>query len=161
MCADRQKFTIAVDEPNIRVSTYFDDSKMSIITEVPCVNGVPPESFVYFINNWLQCVKSINPLIAEIEELEPVQGYSVGKTKANVPWPLTTRCTIAARYPCPNFKEGEHLLMLSERGAESRAILSEEEQKNLCQARLFIAGWHFSPVKTADGQIKGTKICYL
>lgn len=51
--------------------------------------------------------------------------------------------------------------MLSERGAESRAALTEEEQNNLCLARLFIAGWHFAPVKSSDGQIKGTKICYL
>ena len=67
----------------------------------------------------------MNPLIEDVAELEPVQGYKVGKTIAKCPWPLSKRLTVAARYPIPNYKENEHMLMLSERGAESRTQMSE------------------------------------
>lgn len=111
--SDRSKFKVASDEANLKVSTYFEESRMSVISEVPCVVGVPPASFCYFINNWLDCVQNINPLISKIENLESIQGYCVGKTTAECPWPLSKRITIAARYPCPDFKEGEHMILLS------------------------------------------------
>lgn len=51
--------------------------------------------------------------------------------------------------------------MLSERGGESRVSLTEEEKKNSVIAKLFIAGWHFTPVEDSCGDIVGTKIVYL
>lgn len=134
---------------------------MSVITEVDCVAGVMPDDFIYFVENWLQCVKEFNPLMKEVFELEPVCGIKVSKTIANAPWPLANRVTFAARYPCVNFKPGEHLLMISQKGSEPRIHLTEQEKKDLAVAQLFIAGWQFSTVEDSCGDAVGTRICYL
>ena len=131
---NRSDYKVAVDEANLKVSTFFDDSKMSIITEVPCVQGVPPEQFKYFVDNWLDCVSHMNPLIKEVKELEPVQGIKVGRTLAEAPWPLANRVTYVARYPIKDYKDDEHLIMLSQRGAESRIQMTEQEKKDLALA---------------------------
>jgi hypothetical protein len=49
-----------------------------------------------------------------------------------VPWPLWKRITISARYPIVNFRDSEHLFVLSERGAEAsiKKNFSEEEAKD-------------------------------
>ena len=73
------------------------------------------------------------------------------------------RITISARYSIPNFNDGEHMFILSERGAEQaiKKNFSEEEAKDHVLARLTIAGWRFIPVRSAEGTIVGSRILYL
>jgi len=44
---------------------------------------------------------------------------------------------------------------MSERGAESRIILTEKEKKDLALARVLIGGWWFVPIRKGD-QVVGT-----
>lgn len=66
-----------------------------------------------------------------------------------------------ARYPCLDFKQNEHLFLMSERGAECRMIFTEEDAKSFALARLFVAGWHFSPETDNEDVVIGTKIFYV
>ena len=117
--ADNANVTLNTDEPNMKISTTFQDAQMCVITIVPCVEDLLPDDFIPFIENWADCIKDINPLLCRVEKLEPIQGYPVGKTVAECPWPLSNRINICARYPRLNWKPKEHLFVMSERGAES------------------------------------------
>lgn len=135
---------------------------MSVIIEANFPDLVP-NNFLYFLDNWASCSKKLNPLIDSAEELEPIQGFNVGRAVANTPWPLWKRVTFSARYPSVNYKKDEHLFILSERGAESviEKNFTEEDKKTFCLAKLFVAGWHFAPVHSAEGELVGTRILYL
>ena len=80
-----------------------------------------------------------------------------------MPWPLWKRITISARYPIVNFRDSEHLFVLSERGAEPsiKQNFSEEDAKDHVLAQLFVAGWHFAPVRSSEGEVVGTRVIYL
>jgi hypothetical protein len=115
------------------------------------------------MDNWATCSNKLNPLIQSAVELEPVQGYNIGKAIADVPWPLWKRVTISARYSIPNFKDGEHMFILSERGAEPtiQKNFTEDDAKEYVLARLTIAGWRFIPQRSEDGKIVGSRVIYL
>ena len=115
------------------------------------------------MDNWAQCSNKLNPLISSAVELEPSQGYNIGKAIADVPWPLWKRVTISARYPIKNFNNGGNMFILSERGAQStiKKNFTEEEAKEYVLARLTIAGWRFIQVRSPEGNIVGTRVLYL
>ena len=143
------------------VYIHFEDTRASVITEVHPIPDLLPEDFKFFIENWASCAAKLNPLIEEVKLLEPVQGYGVGRTVAVLPWPLSKRVMYTARYPCLDYKPSEYLFLMSERGAESRMSFTEEDAKSFALARLFVAGWHFSPEFDNEGIEIGTKIFYV
>lgn len=159
---ERQTFPKVVEEPNMTIyQTVQDDGKTNIVTEVPLVEGVLPDEFKYFIENWAVAAKEINPMLDSITELEPVQGYKVSRSVANAPWPLSNRVVYAARYPCIDYKPNEHVYVMSERGAESRMIWTEQDEKDFALGKVFVAGWSFQPVSDSEGTCTGTRIYYL
>lgn len=157
---DRANLTLNIDEPNIKVYTTFQDSNMVVVAEAPCVEDLHPDDFIVFIENWADCIADINPLLCRVDKLAPIQGYPVGRTVAQCPWPLSNRINICARYPVLNWKPNEHLMVMSVRGAESVNHLTEADG-DCCLATLFIAGWHFEPVLNSCDEISGTRITYL
>jgi hypothetical protein len=54
------------------VYSAFEESKLSVITEVPLVAGLVPNDFKYFIENWVECIKSVNTMLIEVVDLQPV-----------------------------------------------------------------------------------------
>jgi hypothetical protein len=50
---------------------------------------------------------------------------------------------------------------MSGRGAESRIIWTEQDEKELALGTVFVAGWSFQPVKNKEGTCIGTRIFYL
>jgi hypothetical protein len=109
---------VAVEENGkYNVHQANDGNKMSVVIEAN-FDDLVPDNFLYFMENWATCSTVLNPMIISAIELEPIQGYNVGKAIADVPWPLWKRITMSARYPIINFRDNEHLFILSERGAE-------------------------------------------
>ena len=72
MIENRTNFKKAVDEQNLIIYTLFEDSKMSIISEVPAVMDLLPEDFKFFIENWANCAAKLNPMIEVVQHLDPV-----------------------------------------------------------------------------------------
>lgn len=85
-------------------------------------------------------------MIEEVKILEPVNGYGTGRTVAVCPWPLSKRIMYSARYPCLDYKPGEHIFLMSERGSEPRIVFTELEAANYALAKLYVAGWNFAPI---------------
>lgn len=131
---------------------------MSTVVSVDQVEGLTGSDFKYFIDNWCDCVAQVNPLILQVQSLEPVDGVPVAYTVAKCPPPLSNRVNFNARYVRYDREPGEILFMLSERGAESRVHTVD---KNLVLARCFVAGWQFIPVLDSTGEEVGTKIFYM
>ena len=67
MLENRATFEKVVNEPEFIIYTSFEESKMSVISEIPCVDDLYPEDFIYFIQNWTSCAQKINPLIEEVK----------------------------------------------------------------------------------------------
>ena len=150
-----------LDEPGLTIYQHYEDNgKMSIITELACAKNIMPNEFKYFIENWQNAAKDLNPLIDQVEELEPVQGFKVAMTIAKAPWPLSARIMFSGRYPTIDFKPNEHVFVMSERGAESRINFTQAHEKDHVLAKLSVAGWHFSPISQNDKCV-GTRIFYL
>lgn len=123
---DRQTWKKSIDEANFKVFTSFENpQQMAVITEIPACLGVMPDDFKYFCMNWDKCVKLINPMLADLQYLKDEQGYGVTKTVANAPWPLYKRLTYTVRFPMPDYKPGEHVLLMSSKGAEAQAVFTE------------------------------------
>ena len=99
-------------------------------------------------------------MIDSIDELEPVQGYNVTKTTANAPWPLSKRIIFAARYLCLDHEPNHHVLLVAEKGSESRAVFTEKDAAEFALARCYIAGWSFQPVYEGETLV-GTRIFYV
>lgn len=161
MIDNRKTFTRAIEEPNLIIYTSFEESKMAVVSEVPCVVGLYPDEFKHFILNWPECAKLCNPILLEIIQLEPVQGYAVAKTVGDAPWPISKRISYSCRYPHLDYKPNEHVLILSERGSETQINFTEQDAKDFALAKLFIAGWYFGPVLDSEGNLVGTKIFNL
>lgn len=157
---NRTSFKVAVDEKHVKVYTKFEESKMSVITEVPFVEGLIPDDFRFFIQNWAECAPKLNPLIESVQLLDPVNGYGTGKTVAVCPWPLSKRIMYTARYPLLDYKPGHHVFLMSERGAESRIDFTKQDAKDFALAKLYVAGYSFEPVLKNE-QVVGTKILYV
>lgn len=162
--ADLSKYPLVSSEENGKYNVHQtnDGNKMSVIIEAN-FNDLFPINFLYFINNWAVCSLVVNKMIKSAVELEPIQGYNIGKAIADTPWPLSNRITISARYPIINFRDNEHLFVLSERGAEAsiKANFSDEEAKDHVLAKLSVAGWHFAAVRSPEGKVIGTRVIYL
>ena len=150
----------AIEEPNLIVYNLFEGDNMTLIGEVPLARGMMPEEFKYFIQNWPVAAKQINSMIDSVEELEPVQGYNVTKTTANAPWPLSKRVIFAARYPCIHHEPDHHVLLIAEKGSETRAKFTEKDAAEFALARCHIAGWSFKPVYEGETLV-GTRIIYV
>lgn len=159
---DRANFKVDVNQPNIKVSVWSEtESKQSIITEAPLVAGVHPDAFLYFIDNWIECVGEMNPIMKETKWLEPIGNTRISRTVMKAPWPVDDRVSFEATYPCKNIEDGKHLLLISVRGAESRIVLTEKEKKDWEVATLFMAGWYFQAVRNAQGEIIGSSITMI
>ena len=133
---------------------------MTLIGEVPLARGLIPEEFKYFIENWPVAAKQVNSMIDSIQELEPVQGINVTKTTANAPWPMSKRVMFAARYPCIDYEQNHHVLLVSGKGAESRINFTEQDAADFALATCHVAGWSFQPVYEAENLV-GTRIFYV
>lgn len=57
MINERTMYPKSIDEPNLIVYSAFDESKLSVITEVPLAAGLFPDDFKHFIENWVECIK--------------------------------------------------------------------------------------------------------
>lgn len=67
MIENRGTFEKVVNEPEFIIYTSFEESKMSVISEIPSVEDLLPEDFIYFIENWSSCAQKINPMIEEVK----------------------------------------------------------------------------------------------
>ncbi len=103
MINERAQYPKSIDEPNLIVYSAFEESKLSVITEVPLVAGLVPNDFKYFIENWVECIKSVNTMLIEVVDLQPVQGVPVARSIADAPWPLSKRMMYTARYISVNY----------------------------------------------------------
>ncbi len=56
MIEERTQYPKSIDEPNMIVYSAFEESKLSVITEVPLVSDLLPNDFKYFIENWIECI---------------------------------------------------------------------------------------------------------
>lgn len=133
---------------------------MTLISEYFAA-GFSTAEFKFYIQDWLNTAKSVNPMIERIDRLEDVEGYEVMRQVANAPWPLSNRVVFVARYPCIDYAQDEHLMILSERGTESRFVWSEQEEKDFALAHCFLAGWNFAPALDSSGDEIGTNIFYI
>ena len=89
-----------------------------MVTEVKEILTLVPEDFRYFIENWALVARTLNPMIASIELLPEIDGFGIGKTIAKAPYPMSDRVTFTARYPVPDYKENEHIFIMSSSGLE-------------------------------------------
>lgn len=105
------------------------------------MEDVQPDDFKFFIENWAECASKLNPLIEEVKLLEPVNGYGTGRTVAVCPWPMSKRLMYTARYPCLNYRPGEHVFLMSSTGAEPRVEFTPEDAKIYAMAYLYVAGY--------------------
>lgn len=101
--ADLSKYPKVATEENGKYNVHQSNNgnKMSVIIEAN-FDDLVPDNFIYFMENWAVCSTKLNPMIASAVELEPIEGYNIGKAIADVPWPLWKRVTISARYPIVN-----------------------------------------------------------
>ena len=92
-------------------------------------------------------------MIDSIQELQPVQGINVTKTTATAPWPMSKRVMFAVRYPCIDYEQSHHILLVSEKGAESRNNYTEQDAAEFALARCHVAGWSFQLVYEAQNLV--------
>lgn len=73
------------------------------------------------------------------------QGYGVGKSIANAPYPMSNRVAFTARYPQYNYGDNEHIFLVSSLGLDEIADrnLDKKEKKDLVVSTVFIGGWWF------------------
>lgn len=76
MLATRQTLEVCLQEPNLTIYSLFDGNKMTLISEYFAA-GLNTAEFKFFIQDWFETAKSVNPLIEKIERLEDVEGYEV------------------------------------------------------------------------------------
>jgi hypothetical protein len=118
---------------------------MTMVTEIKVINNLYPDDFKYFIENWGTVAPKLNPQLASITLLPEVEGYGTAKSVANAPYPLSNRVSFTARYPQVNYREHEHIFVVSSLGLD-RIIsqnLTEKEKNDLVIATVFIGGWWF------------------
>ena len=118
---------------------------MTMVTEIKVIDNLYPEDFKYFLENWSEVAPKLNPQLASIQILPEEQGYGVGKTIANAPFPLSNRVSFTARYPQVNYRDNEHIFLVSSLGLDEviSQNLNEKEKKDLVVATVFIGGWWF------------------
>lgn len=126
MIAEKESIAINTTmwDSNLTVRTKYEedgkDSKLLLLTEVKNVpHGLTSDDFLYFIDNWKSCITGLNTLITNVEELTPIEGVPVGKTTAELPWPMSTRVTFVARWPIIDPENKEHRLLCSSQGTEA------------------------------------------
>lgn len=103
---------------NIVMRGFTEGAGIIMVTEVKQVLTLTPSDFKYFIENWGDIAKALNPMVASIELLADIEGFGIGKTIANAPYPLSNRVTFTARYPMLDYKENEHIFIVSSKGLE-------------------------------------------
>lgn len=102
-----------IDNGNMIIRTHYeekgDKSKFTVVTEVKrAKNGLLPSDFQYFIENWADCCRDINPLVVDVKHYPDVEGYGVSRSTADAPWPLAQRVSYAARYIKTHMNPDEH-----------------------------------------------------
>lgn len=160
MLSTRKNLEVCLEEPNLTIYSLYEGNRMTLISEYFAADSSTSE-FKFFIQDWIDTAKTVNPMIEKIERLPDVEGYEVLRQEANAPWPLSNRVVFVARYPCIDYAENEHLMILSERGSESRFTWSEQEDKDYALAHCFLAGWNFAPAYDSSGNEVGTNIYYI
>ncbi len=84
------------------------------------IEGLVPNDFVAFIDNWAGFTRRFNPYVRSID---PMVGtgdkYQTYKTVSKAPWPMTDRYMFNTCYKFINFGEDEHLLITSEKGLDA------------------------------------------
>ena len=96
------KIVIQREDPAITgkllVRQAWDEDKMVSVADAR-VDGLAPEDFKEFFQNWEQYGAEANPILKEVELVETTpEGQKVCKMIVKTPWPIWNRCLISAFY---------------------------------------------------------------
>ena len=77
------------------------------VVEVKVVDGLKPEDFKVFFENWAKASEEINDTVKRVDLLENEEGFDVYKMEISFPWPLWNRLMIVTLYPKPDQADGQ------------------------------------------------------
>lgn len=124
------------------------------------IEGLVPNDFINFIDNWAAFTKRFNPYVRSIDLMSGTgDKYQTYKTVSKAPWPMSDRYMFNACYRFINFGQDEHLLITSEKGLDAafEQNLTAAERKNLVRCSMSIGCWWFKPIRDMHG-VTATKL---
>ena len=163
---DQHELKIEEEGGNIQVRQSWDEATnvMMAFGEQKVIEGLVPDDFRAFFEQWDQHGAGANDTIDTIDKVGTDEGVDTMKVVAKAPWPLSNRVMFSTRY-LEMDQEGSHMILFSAAGNEryqnDANIFTEKERKKLVVAICHLSGWWVKPVKDDSGATIGTHMLYF
>ena len=129
-----------------------DGEDVLTIGEYKRIDGLTPDDYKMFFNDWGPASVEINDTCLRVDEVDQEGGYKVVKMECKFPWPMWNRMFILTLYPKFDQENEEQIFFFASHGNEAMKTKhwTEYDTKNYCYATQPIAGWILTPIKEGD-----------
>ena len=108
-----------LEDGNVTVRQSADGWDVMNVAEVKVIDGLKPEDFKCFFDNWAAASVEINDTCKRVDKCDEEEGHDIYKMEINFPWPLWNRLMILALYKRYDQENGEQICFFSCAGNEA------------------------------------------
>ena len=164
---EEHKLKITADDGNLEVRQSWDTENklMTVFGKQRRIEGLVPDDFRPFFENYEQHGAAANKLIKLIEKLcTNSEGFDTFKCHAHAPWPIWNRIMFITRFMEFSEEEGHIMLFCSDQNEDVMAdetYFTAQERKKMVVATCYCSGMWIKPIKDESGAVVATEMLFL